>query len=133
MKKDGKTYWIQWCHAMLYKWASCTIESISVIDKPYFIGLSNVITTSKYVHESIYGAAAGPRHFGWNFPCHVEQIPGYPKEEKTMWFNKSTKWKARHNKNQGCSKHSKVQLCQRGKSVETEREYGNIYIKYILN
>jgi len=41
----------------------------------HLIGLSVVITASKYVHVPIQGAAAGPRHRGWDFPCHVKHLP----------------------------------------------------------
>lgn len=52
---------------------SWTVWSISY--QSHLIGLSIVITTSKYVHVSIQGAAAGPRHRGRDFPCHVEHLP----------------------------------------------------------
>lgn len=53
------------------------------------IGLSIVITTSKYVHVSIHVAAAGPRHGGRDVPIHVKHLP-------------SEKWKKKRKMQKNC-------------------------------
>lgn len=53
------------------------------------IGLSIVITTSKYVHVSIHVAAAGPRHGGRDVPIHVTHLP-------------SEKWKKKRKMQKNC-------------------------------
>ena len=52
----------------------------------HLIGLSVVITTSKYVQVSIQGAATRPRHGGRDFSRHVKHLPS-KNEKKEMWIN----------------------------------------------
>lgn len=48
----------------------------------HLTGLSIVVAASKYVHVSIQGAAARPRHGGRDFSCHVKNLPLNNEKEK---------------------------------------------------
>lgn len=51
------------------------IEQKSKVRRSDLIGLSAVITSSKYVHVSTEGGATSPRHGGRNVTGHVEHLP----------------------------------------------------------
>lgn len=61
-------------HNFVYK-KNTVINSHFLRYQSNLIGLSIVITTSKYIHVSIHVAAAGSRHGGRDIPIHVKHLP----------------------------------------------------------